>query len=119
MMIDVMTLLIMACCVSSGLSIAFMFYSYHHPDKVPFMQGFFNIFKKKDDKDEDEDEDTLYSTPTPTATPLPTTCLVTAADRAAWQQQCANNQQCIAQQQSRKCGPLPVVSDASMALRRL
>lgn len=41
-MVDMTQLVIMCLCVCSGLSVAFMFYSYHHADKVPFMQGFWN-----------------------------------------------------------------------------
>lgn len=112
MMIDVMTLLIMACCVCSGLSVAFMFYSYNHPDKVPFMQGFWDTFKNKGD--DDDVVDTMGPREPldfgPVTGTMPTTCVVTAADRTVWQQQCNNNQQCIAQEQSRKCGPLTVVN---------
>lgn len=111
MMIDVTTLLIMASCVCSAMSIMFTFYSYFHPENVPFMQGLFDIFRNKE-------EDTGVTLPVLTSGPVglgveggapPSSCNVTQAELAAWNQECANNAQCVSERQMRKCGPLQVV----------
>lgn len=116
-MIDVTTLLIMASCVCSGLSIMFTFYAYMHPENVPWMQGLFDIFRKKDNS---EDEMQFIQ---PTTGPVqvgvgglppmegspPTSCIVSQADLATWNAECAANQDCINERQMRKCGPLQVV----------
>lgn len=70
MMIDLTTLLIMASCVCSAMSIMFTFYSYFHPENIPWMQGLFDIFRKKED-----DEDVLLPAP-----PVPTSEAVGGLD---------------------------------------
>lgn len=93
-----------ACCLSL---LAFMVFAYMNPDTVPFMQPFFDMFRKKDDDDDDEGG-IIYTptntwapgpTPTPsptpappfywTTTPLSTTCPVTPAELERWKQQCS------------------------------
>lgn len=65
-MLDVATLLIMCLCVCSGLSVAFLAYSYVETDNVPFMHGFWDVFRSSPPPPPPMSPPKSKSTPTPT-----------------------------------------------------